>query len=112
MTSPSNDQREHSPTGSAAPSVMGNEKMDVSHINDKMDLEGADQELPSVLAPIEALGIEDWRTLEKKIVRRLDLTLMPCLWVCCLFLPTCLRPLTCHSQVLYIFNYLDRASIA
>lgn len=84
MTTPNSDQRGHSSTGSAAPSVVGNEKMDVSHINDKMDLEGADQELPSVLAPIEALGIEDWRTLEKKIVRRLDLTLMPCLWVSCL----------------------------
>jgi hypothetical protein len=111
MTSPSNDQRENSPTGSAAPSVVGNEKMDVSHINDKMDLEVADQELPSVLAPIEALGIEDWRTLEKKIVRRLDLTLMPCLWVCCLF-PSLMSPSTNILQVLYIFNYLDRASIA
>jgi hypothetical protein len=33
------------------------------------------------LAPIEALGIENWQALEKKLVRRLDLTLMPCLWV-------------------------------
>jgi hypothetical protein len=43
---------------------------------------------------IEALGIPNWRDLEKKVVRRLDMTLMPCLWV------------------LYLFNYLDRASIA
>lgn len=43
---------------------------------------------------IEALGIPNWRELEKKVVRRLDMTLMPCLWV------------------LYLFNYLDRASIA
>lgn len=43
---------------------------------------------------IEALGIPNWRELEKTIVRRLDMTLMPSLWV------------------LYIFNYLDRASIA
>lgn len=43
---------------------------------------------------IDALGIPDWRDLEKKLVTRLDITLMPCLWV------------------LYLFNYLDRASIA
>ena len=43
---------------------------------------------------IEALGIPNWRNLEKQVVRRLDMTLMPCLWV------------------LYLFNYLDRASIA
>ena len=43
---------------------------------------------------IDALGIPNWRDLEKQVVRRLDFTLMPCLWV------------------LYLFNYLDRASIA
>lgn len=43
---------------------------------------------------IDALGIPNWRDLEKKLVMRLDMTLMPCLWV------------------LYLFNYLDRASIA
>lgn len=43
---------------------------------------------------IEALGIPNWRDLEKQVVKRLDMTLMPCLWV------------------LYLFNYLDRASIA
>lgn len=43
---------------------------------------------------MDALGIPDWRQLEKKVVRRLDMTLMPCLWG------------------LYLFNYLDRASIA
>lgn len=43
---------------------------------------------------IDALGIPNWRDLEKQVVRRLDMTLMPCLWV------------------LYLFNYLDRASIA
>lgn len=43
---------------------------------------------------LDALGIPNWRELERKIVRRLDMTLMPCLWV------------------LYLFNYLDRSSIA
>lgn len=45
-------------------------------------------------APMEALGIPDWQALEKKLVRRLDLTTMPMLWI------------------LYLFNYLDRSSIA
>ncbi|KAM0712019.1 hypothetical protein Q7P37_011113 [Cladosporium fusiforme] len=51
-------------------------------------------ELPSKDELIDALGIPDWKGLEKKIVRRLDMTLMPTLWV------------------LYVFNYLDRASLA
>lgn len=51
------------------------------------------EHLPSPEECIEALGIPNWRELEKKIVRRLDMTLMPCLWV------------------LYFFNYMDRASI-
>lgn len=50
--------------------------------------------IPTPEDQIDALGIPDWRQLEKKIVRRLDMTLMPCLWS------------------LYLFNYLDRASIA
>ncbi|KAF4983049.1 hypothetical protein FZEAL_1449 [Fusarium zealandicum] len=50
--------------------------------------------LPSPEEQIDALGIPNWRDLEKQVVRRLDMTLMPCLWV------------------LYLFNYLDRASIA
>lgn len=59
----------------------GNKVMDASH-------------LPRPEEVIEALGIPNWRELEKKAVRRLDMTLMPALWV------------------LYLFNYLDRASIA
>ena len=51
------------------------------------------EELPSPEEVIEALGIPNWRELEKKIVRRLDMTLLPMLWI------------------LYVFNYLDRASL-
>ncbi|GKT50998.1 putative transporter [Colletotrichum spaethianum] len=50
--------------------------------------------LPTPEEQIDALGIPNWRELEKKVVKRLDITLLPCLWV------------------LYLFNYLDRASIA
>lgn len=50
-------------------------------------------ELPKAEEMIERLGIPDWRNLEKKLVRRLDMTLVPMLWV------------------LYVTNYLDRASI-
>ena len=67
---------------SASPSVHAKEEGIVSHINDQTDGKIVEGELPSALAPIEALGLEDWRGLEKKLVKRLDLTLMPCLWVC------------------------------
>lgn len=50
--------------------------------------------LPRPEDQLDALGIPNWRQLEKQVVRRLDFTLMPCLWC------------------LYLFNYLDRASIA
>ncbi|KAH7398819.1 major facilitator superfamily domain-containing protein [Phaeosphaeria sp. MPI-PUGE-AT-0046c] len=43
---------------------------------------------------IEALGIPDWQEKEKKIVRRLDMTLLPQLWI------------------LYMFNFLNRTNIA
>lgn len=33
---------------------------------------------------LDSLGIPNWRELEKQVVRRLDFTLMPCLW--CLYL--------------------------
>ncbi|WQF89196.1 Putative major facilitator superfamily, MFS transporter superfamily [Colletotrichum destructivum] len=66
----------------------------LEHTDQASDEEKHPQHLPSVTAPIEALGLEDWQGLEKKLVRRLDMTLMPMLWV------------------LYLFNYLDRASIS
>lgn len=52
------------------------------------------EDLPSAREVIEALGIPDWEKLEKKAIRRLDMTLMPA------FL------------LLYLFNYLDRAALA
>jgi hypothetical protein len=43
---------------------------------------------------LEALGIPDWQEMERKIVRTLDMTLLPQLWI------------------LYMFNYLNRTNIA
>jgi len=48
------------------------------------------EDLPSPEEIIERLGIPEWRKLEKKLVRRLDMTLVPMLWI------------------LYVTNYLDR----
>ena len=48
----------------------------------------------SAINPLDALGLDDWRAIEKKLVRRLDLTLLPMLWI------------------LYLSNYLDRTNIA
>jgi hypothetical protein len=39
------------------------------------------EDLPSPEEIIDRLGIPDWKNLEKKLVRRLDLTLVPMLWV-------------------------------
>lgn len=46
------------------------------------------------LDPIEALNDPDWRAKDRKLVRRLDMTFMPLLWI------------------LYFHNYLDRNNIA
>ncbi|CAO2651199.1 Nn.00g094960.m01.CDS01 [Neocucurbitaria sp. VM-36] len=43
---------------------------------------------------VASLGISDWQAKEKKIVRTLDMTLLPQLWI------------------LYMFNYLNRTNIA
>lgn len=43
---------------------------------------------------VEALGIPDWEAKQSKIVRTLDMTLLPQLWI------------------LYMFNYLNRTNIA
>ncbi|KAH8729122.1 major facilitator superfamily domain-containing protein [Phaeosphaeriaceae sp. PMI808] len=63
-------------------------------VNVEADGLKAGEFLPRPEETIEALGIPNWKEVEKKVVKRLDMTLMPCLWV------------------LYLFNYLDRASIA
>lgn len=68
--------------------------------------------LPSPEERIEALGIPNWRELEKKLVRRLDMTLMPCTYPTLLICTT--RQAADISKglwVLYFFNYMDRASI-
>lgn len=46
------------------------------------------------MSHVDALGLENREALEKKIVRRLDMTMLPQLWV------------------LYMFNYLNRVNIA
>lgn len=45
-------------------------------------------------APIAELNLPDWRATEKSLVRRLDMTLLPTVWI------------------LYLNNYLDRTNIA
>ncbi|KAF2008505.1 MFS general substrate transporter [Aaosphaeria arxii CBS 175.79] len=50
--------------------------------------------LPRGVEIIEALGIPDWREQEKKIVRRLDMTMLPQMWI------------------IYMMNFLNRTNIA
>ena len=69
---------------STTPADQKDRETAVSHINDngdKLEVENGEGMLPSAMAPIEALNIENWQELERKIVKRLDLTMMPCLWV-------------------------------
>lgn len=49
---------------------------------------------PAEVDPMEALGDPDWRAKDRQLVRRLDCTFMPVLWI------------------LYFHNYLDRNNIA
>lgn len=79
----------HAPTNAPG----GERPVVIDDINDPEVLK-SEELLPTPEDQIEALGIPNWKELEKKVVKRLDMTLMPCLWV------------------LYLFNYLDRASIA
>jgi hypothetical protein len=70
----------------------GGVKLPIEHAEEAAkDVDG--ERLPRPEDIIESLGIPNWRQLEKKIVRRLDMTLLPTFWI------------------LYIFNYLDRASL-
>ena len=57
-------------------------------LDDKVEIQTAiDLEQDPTLDP-------EWRRKEKKLVRKLDMTLMPMVWI------------------LYLFNYLDRNNIA
>lgn len=71
-----------------------NKDNDVANVENAAAALKQEEFMPKPEDAMEALGIPEWRQLEKKIVRRLDMTLMPCLWC------------------LYLINYLDRASIA
>lgn len=64
------------------------------HKENFVDEDGSIKELGNVQNPLDALGIPDWRAVEKKVVKRLDMTLLPMLWI------------------LYLSNYLDRTNIA
>jgi hypothetical protein len=67
---------------------------------------------PSAINPLDALGLDDWRAVEKKVVRRLDMTILPMLWVS-LTQGSSIKTQTNHIiQVLYLSNYLDRTNIA
>jgi hypothetical protein len=56
-----------------------------SSIIQEGEVEKEEERTPSAEDQLEALGIPNWRELEKKLVRRLDMTLLPCLWVLYLF---------------------------
>lgn len=57
--------------------------VEMGTVSEKVDLGGED-----------IINQERWNAVEKSLVRKLDLTLMPVVWL------------------LYLFNYLDRNNIA
>lgn len=66
---------------SAIDAIVNNEKRGLSaeHMEEAPKFTSAD-DLPSPEEIIDRLGIPDWKQLEKKLVRRLDITLVPMLW--------------------------------
>lgn len=73
-------------------------KVDATQAEDYDEKEEIDPSDPASyyrnFAPIAELNLSNWRQTERQLVRRLDLTLMPTLWL------------------LYMNNYLDRTNIA
>lgn len=69
--------------GSASPHIAIEKHMDVdaNHLEAVPTNQSAEFAEAKKQNAIEALGIEDWRAKEKQIVRRLDFTLMPQLWI-------------------------------
>lgn len=59
--------------------------IEMEPVGDKVDPEGLGE---------DTINQERWNAVEKSLVRKLDLTLMPMVWL------------------LYLFNYLDRNNIA
>ena len=74
----------------ALPEKQSTFDADTAHVEmgsntEKLDPEGLGE---------DAINQERWNAVEKSLVRKLDLTLMPTVWL------------------LYLFNYLDRNNIA
>ena len=67
---------------------------------------------PSAINPLNALDLDDWRAVEKKVVRRLDMTILPMLWVSLAQRSSLTTQANYAIQVLYLSNYLDRTNIA
>lgn len=69
--------------GSAAPHIMFEKSRtdDADHLETVQSHQSVEFTEAKTQNAIEALGIEDWQAKEKKIVRRLDMTLLPQLWI-------------------------------
>lgn len=66
---------------SAIDAIVNNEKrgLSIEQMEEAPKFTSA-EDLPSPEEIIDRLGIPDWKQLEKKLVRRLDITLVPMLW--------------------------------
>lgn len=77
--SPNSEPIVHGSTmGSAAPHIaFEKSKEDADYLETVLTNQSVVDQAAKKLNAIEALGIEDWQAKEKKIVRRLDMTLLP-----------------------------------
>lgn len=105
MAADHSDNNGHHPLGrddsSTEAGLPTGEKVDIDHVelrdnNDGMAVTDGVRasQVYENMAPIAELGLHDWRATEKQLVRRLDMSLMPTIWL------------------LYFNNYLDRTNIA
>lgn len=88
MATNNTDEKSHSPLSrddrSTEARIPTSEKIDIDHV-ERLDTTDATagvkaSQVYENMAPIMELGLSDWRATEKKLVRRLDMSLMPTIW--------------------------------
>ncbi|USP74360.1 major facilitator superfamily transporter [Curvularia clavata] len=73
---------------------MSTQKQDANSLHNEKSMEAAEHKEVSIDGNLGHNESPEWKAAERRLVRKLDLTLMPIVWI------------------LYMFNYLDRNNIA
>lgn len=92
MAAVNSDTKRYYPPGrddsSTEAGIPTGEKIDIDHV-ERLDTRDSAVVTAGVkasqvyenMAPIAELGLPDWRATEKQLVRRLDMSLMPTIWL-------------------------------